>query len=174
MNYCSYTSFVSAVNASDLHMGQTFFTCNHFFKQSAWYSCPHSRLPIFSWSLYSSWMSPSRVNTSPKMSKSNKIHKFPLNQYSSLSTWHIMQESVSWSIQAISSRLIDIGDNEYVRIFNWLLIVSSDNPVLTLPILSPSARSSCSEIWMSEITARCLPDFSIFINSNFLDDSNLC
>lgn len=49
-----YASFFPAANASDLQMGHTFFTNSHFFKHSAWYSCPQSRVPIFSWLLKSS------------------------------------------------------------------------------------------------------------------------
>jgi len=44
----SYTFLFSMTSASDLQIGQTFFTISHFSKHSAWYSCPQSKVAIFS------------------------------------------------------------------------------------------------------------------------------
>lgn len=60
-------------------------------------------------------------------------------------TWHIMQASDSWSSDGNSSKLRTMGFGVYSFVFSRAAIVSSDKLVLTLPIFSPSARSSYNQ-----------------------------
>lgn len=53
------------------------------------------------------------------------------------------QKLICWSRQDPSSRLGQVAEEAKVLIFKFFLMTSSDNPVTTLPICSPSARSSC-------------------------------
>lgn len=58
-------------------------------------------------------------------------------------TWHMMQVPFSdkWSESAF-----DDDDVVEVLVFNFFKIASLERPVLTSPICSPNARSSCAHI----------------------------
>lgn len=91
-----------------------------------------------------------RERTTPKSwNEKHQVQNYRMEVWNMLlkdCTWHIMQESDSWSSEAASSRLISVAFVEWTLDFSWVSIVSSDKPVFTLPILSPNARRSWSQI----------------------------
>lgn len=68
-----------------------------------------------------------------------------VNQHTD-NTWHMTQKSVLLSEHAALSKLQGVTDDENDLVFKWLTMTSSDNPVFTVPICSPNARSSWRRI----------------------------